>query len=230
MIVWIVHTDVAFAYEIKQVLKKEGRKIEVFTSAGDFLQKGAKRKKEKGPLPDLVFIDAELGEAKGTDIYLGFLREQNPLAGKFHFCSAMSYGRFEEIFLSRGIKPPPFVEKSRLVRDIEKILEARSQGEDREKPGPSFVHPLARKKTQELEDLKKQVGDLYYKGVFGKDDIAVFARMAGQIRALAAGLSMAPLAAAAEAMGVVLAKPGLGVARVKKEVRDFLAVLEKAVK
>lgn len=229
MLIWIVDDDVGFAFDAKRGLKAPGRKIEVFTDIDSFLEKAKKIKKEKLPLPDVVFMDVEMPERSGTDLYLEYLNQKDPLAGRFYFCSAMSYGRFTAFFESRNLNPPPFVQKSRFEQEREKIVEAR-RPDSGKKEAPAFVHPLARKKIGELEELKKRMGDLYYKGAFGNEEIAAFVKMAEKISALAVSLSLPRIVSAADALTAVLtapSKPGIGPLRIKKEIRDFMQLLEK---
>ena len=226
MIIWIVDDDVGFAYGFKNRLKNPGRKIEVFTDIDSFLKKTKKIKKEKLPLPDIVFIDINLPNRSGTDLYLEFLNQNDPLTGRFYFCSALSYGRFEKFFELRNLKPPPFVQKNRLEHEGEKIVEA-CQPKDKKKETPELTHPLVRRKIGELGELQKQLGDLYYKGVFEAVEIAVFIPLVEKIGALATSLSIPQVAEATLALTAVLVKPGIGVMRVKREGRDFMSMMEK---
>ncbi|MBI4412723.1 MAG: response regulator [Deltaproteobacteria bacterium] len=228
MLVWIVDDDVSFAYGFKNRLKALQAKVEVFTDVDSFLKKSKKVKKEKLPLPDVIFMDVEFPDQNGTDLYLEFLDQKDPIAGKFYFCSALSYGRFAVFFGLKGLNPPPFVQKSSLEREWEKIVEA-CRPEDEKNKTPIFSHPLARRKIRELDELKKQLGDLYYKGAFGDKELAVFIKLAEKIGALATSLSIERVGVAAEALVAVLGKTGTGVLRVKKEVRDFILLLEKTL-
>lgn len=227
MLVWIVDDDVSFAYGFRDDLAADDRKIEVFLDVESFLDGARKIKKEKQPLPDVVFMDVEMPGKKGTDLYFDLKAGRDPLAEKFYFCSAISYGRFEEIFLSRGMQPPPFVQKSRLSQEAEEILQGCRPKEELKQERPAFAHPMARKKMKELEALKERMVDLYYKGAFGEGEVKAFIQMAEKIGALAGALSIPGISAAALGLTVALAKPEIGMARVKKEARDFVKLLEK---
>lgn len=226
MIIWIVDDDVGFAYRFKNRLKAPNRRLEVFTDADSFLKKTEKLKKEKLPPPDIVFMDVEMPGRGGIDLYLEFLNRNDPLTAKFYFCSAMSYGRFSSFFESQNLKPPPFVQKSRLEDEWEAII-GLYRPEDQKTETAAPAHPLVRRSLKEYDGLKKELGDLYYQGAFGSAEIPVFVSLVEKIGAVSRSLNRGPVVEAAGSIVEILKKSGLGSMRVKKEIRDFMAMLEK---
>src|SRR3989338_3001859 len=124
MQVWIVDDDAGFAYQLKHAIgahtlfqkKDSSSKISVYLSGSEFLE--ALSKKDAGP--DLIFLDCYLGNDFGPEIYLSL---DAPIQEKICFCSSMSYGLFQEFFISQNKPVPPFVPKRFVEQKWKKIVE-----------------------------------------------------------------------------------------------------------
>lgn len=234
MLVWIVSHDVAFSYDLKKMILgnpvmtpfRKGLKVEVFQSA-DVLREPSK--KTPGPAfvqPSLLILDP-FPEEETLEIYLSLLKAASPVVQKVLFCSSMSYGRFVDFFQRKGMEAPPFVPKSDIAVQLDKLLSSFLTDENPPSITPAPVGglppPLARKL---LEDVRKAIARLeerYYGEVPVTQGLEALLGDVEKIRHLSAKAGFRKVSEEAAAFlsflsGGKLATP----LRIKRELREFL--------
>lgn len=234
MNIWILDDDVSFAYGLKNKLKADDRKIEVFTSTSYFLDFFAKRKKEKKDLPDLILIDVELTDKSGVEIYLELLEKKEEIKDKFIFCSNVSFGRFEEFFERRGLLLPPFVQKSQVDKEIEKIVEKfkpqKSKLEKVKSQNLNIPAPFRQRYLKEAESLLEEFKDFFYTSPLSRKNYPKIQTLTEKVHALSITFNFSKAIIKSEKLLEMLQrKPPPGLMRAKKEIKGILDLFEKAV-
>lgn len=163
MIVWIVDSDPSDSYRLKKEIKSPKVTVEVYDTAAAFLEALAESKKDKSKLPQLIFLEVNLPDNSGVEVYLNFFSENNPIADKIVFVSNVSYGRFELCFQEKHIKIPPFIQKNKILEEAKKILPQYDK--KNEKPHLSREITLA---LRDLELLLKGMNERYYEAQYTK--------------------------------------------------------------
>lgn len=232
MRIWIVDDDVTFAYGLKAKLKNSDRTIEVFTDSASFLKFFQKKKKENLPLPDLIFIEVELPDKTGPEIYIDFLKNQEALYKNFFFCSNISYGRFERFFEERQLIVPPFIQKSRLEPALEQIIQKfqpqPEKLEIKKKAVPVLPLPILKRYHQEIEETIKEIKDLYYISPIKTENWQKIQSLIEKLKRDLGQLNLQKLQGKiSQALDIFSRKPKPGILRLKKEIKELLTLVER---
>lgn len=242
MNIWIVDDDVSFAYDLKKELKSKKRrldekkkeiKVEVFSKISLFLETLKKKKKEPAKFPHLVFLDAQLPDQNGLEVYLKLVQEEDPVAEVVHFCSSMSYGLFQRFFEGRGVDVPPFVQKSHVKDELDGLLDEyldkkEKKGVEDFKVDISLPMPIARPLIQKLDGVIKNMMDVYYSSGMAENVVPSMKGDIEQVSELVKKLNLTKLEKRAERLlGLFQQKTAAGKMRLRKEIKDLLSDAEK---
>jgi len=222
MDIWIVDDDISFAFGLKQKilrslvfteLAQPGSKVLVLRSVHDFWEEHAKQVKDAHLTPCLVFLEVYLPDESGLNLYMG-------IKEKFS-----SFGRYEAFFEEQDEVPPPFYEKNFLEKKIDEVLRnilKKPEGEISLMPY-SILKKNGEALEMSLEELKKN----FYSGQFLSQSAE---QMAVLIESLLKQAQALGLTLIGEQIGDLLSlltrKRMPGVMRLKKEIRDLLALKE----
>lgn len=172
MLVWIVSHDVAFSYDLKKMILgspvttpfRKGLKVEVFQNA-DVLEPPAKKTVGTSVSPTLLILDP-FPEEEALGLYLKLRKDSSPVIRNVLFCSSMAYGRFVDFFQREGMEPPPFVPKSDIARQLDKLLPLFLVNEKPPLKAPTLPGglppPLARKTMEDLQKGIDRLEERYY--------------------------------------------------------------------
>lgn len=163
MIVWIVDSDPSDSYRLKKEIKSPKVIVEVYDTAASFFEALAESKKDKSKLPQLIFLEVNLPDTSGVEVYLNLLQENNPIAEKIVFVSNVSYGRFEICFTEKNIKIPQFVQKNQIINEVKKIIPRYEKETKQAKPTREITLAL-----RDLELLLKEMNERYYEAQYNK--------------------------------------------------------------
>ncbi|MDO8520130.1 MAG: response regulator [Deltaproteobacteria bacterium] len=173
--VWIVDDDISFAVRLKELIlaspvtSAPQKKIELFHRPGHFLARLKEVAREAAKKPHLVFLDIQMPDQDGLEVYCTLLTEENPVTSVIHFCSSMSYGLVSDFFAQKGQSPPPFIQKRDVAGRLESIL-ARYAPEGEFSPAPVLF--AERRKQTALSDLLKRLKNHYYGEPGGEEPVA----------------------------------------------------------
>lgn len=229
MQIWILYCDISLAHSLKQELKAFCKKCDIFDSLGSFLEKLKKGKRDQSFWPDVVLIELEPNDEKPLEMYVEFVREQNPLAEKSIYYSSINYESFQRYFEVRHLKIPLFVQKSHLPRGLLLLLQ---QLKDQAPKQKLEYLPLAiQRLVKNARALHEKIGDLYYQNIFTKEALSAFRQQIESLIRVASSLEWKLVNQQAQyVLKLIDAGNSGGILRLKKEIRDLNLLTDKELK
>lgn len=234
MLVWIVSHDVAFSYDLKKMILgssvttpfRKGLKVDVFQSADVLRSPPKKTARPASVQPSLLILDP-FPEEEALETYLLLLKAASPVVRKVLFCSSMSYGRFVDFFQRKGREAPPFVTKSDIAGQLDKLLSLFLTDENPPSMAPASVGglppPLARKLLEDVRRAIARLEERYYGEVPVTQSLEALIGDVEKIRHLSAKAGFRKVSEEAAAFlsflsGGKLATP----LRIRRDLREFL--------
>lgn len=223
MNIWIVNSDIAFAYGLKEKLKPllkkyDDAKIEVYLDFARLEKACAEVKKLKEKHPQVILMEAELSDGPALEGFLHLQKAWPDFFTNVAFCSAMSFGEFENFFVRQGFPVPLFFEKSQMEKRLP--LWVATFPEAGPSHRPQAANPAQRRALKMLEEGLKQLQAIYYGPLVAQKFPA--AMMESIVRlAQAAGLVKVSRQAA-EVLRLLESEKRVGQTRVKREVKVLL--------
>lgn len=225
MNIWIVDSDVSFAYGLKKKLHREGVKREVFENAASFTEELKKIKKDQSKTPHLVFLEVNLPDKSGLELYRELFLNQDPIYPKIIFYTHVSFGSFEKTCEDQQLPLPPFFSKSRLTDDeLNKIIR---QYDESSKNNPLSL--IQNRHFKVIETTLKNLVDRFYESKLSLEDLELCYHdirkisdcmsLIGWPQGAARGLKFLSFKGQSNLRGV----------RVKKELRELISFYEKEI-
>lgn len=240
MNIWIVSPDVWFVTQLKEEIKgsKWGRlfgqklKVECFYEVNGYLEFYQKVFKDLSKHPHLIFFDAY--QLTDLEKYQTLLIQNEALAQKIYFCSAMSFGLFETFFKKHYLLLPPFIQKNQVTKSLDSILQKYLPENVKQKSTAldtsSASSPLLRPTLKKLEASFKKLRDDYYAGQFLGANKKENLDLLDQIKNHAKKINNPSLEQAALNLKEMLhSTQTVGVMRLRKEIKVFLDLLENSI-
>lgn len=234
MDIWIVDDNISFAFGLKQQILKSliftelacpGSQVLVLRSAHDFWKEHAKQVKDSNLAPCLVFLEVYLPDENGLNLYMDIKEKYPPFSEKIIFYSALAHGRYEAFFAGEDEVAPPFYEKNFLEKKLDEILRGiLKKTKGKTSPVPySILKKNGEILEMALDDLKKN----FYEGKFFSQSAQQMASFIEGITKHAQNFGLALIEKqAGDLLSLLTRKRMPGVMRLKKEIRDLLALKE----